>query len=254
MSRLKHFVHESLKSRPLFCNSVLMMLIRVIANNVFKDYETMKKLLKIESSKNEMYHLWQNESVLSKLFFHVVFIDEMKKVNIFSRRLRKLRVRVEYLRFLIIHDFRAESLYLVDRVSLFSLLTLLLELTWMIDKLYSTTQRMKHDEHWNERIYCDFYMSNNVEIDLQENYFDDKLRSIVNDRFRELTLHRNSELWQALLIRKQHQLKNTSKFIVIETEIDALTSKTKTDSTAKEHQQTLMTDKRKLVTKKLSRC
>lgn len=53
---------------------------------------------------------------------------------------------------------------------------------------------MKHNEHRDERIYCDLYMSNNVEIDVQESYFDDKLRNIVNDRFRELTLHRNSKL------------------------------------------------------------
>lgn len=53
---------------------------------------------------------------------------------------------------------------------------------------------MKHDEHKNERIYCDFYQLNNVEIDLQEDYFDEKLHSIMNDRFHDLTLHRNSEL------------------------------------------------------------
>jgi len=105
------------------------MLARVIANNAFRDYGTMKELLKIESSKNEMYHLRQNESVLSKPFFHVVFIDEMEKADTFSRRLRKLRVRAGYLRPPIIHDFRAEGLYLVDRVLSFSSLTLLLELT-----------------------------------------------------------------------------------------------------------------------------
>ncbi len=129
MSRSEHSVHEGLKPRPLFCNSVLTMLARVIANNAFRDYGTMKELLKIESSKNEMYHLRQNESVLSKPFFHVVFIDEMEKADTFSRRLRKLRVRAGYLRPPIIHDFRAEGLYLVDRVLSFSSLTLLLELT-----------------------------------------------------------------------------------------------------------------------------
>jgi len=122
------------------------------------------------------------------------------------------------------------------------------------DKLYSTAQRMKHDGHRDERTYCDSYMPNNVEIDLQGGYFDEKLRSIVNDRFRELTLHRNPELWQALLARKQHELENTPKFVAIETKIDALAPKAKTDSTAKERRQTLMADKRKLVAKELSRC
>ncbi len=92
------------------------MLAKVIANHAFKDYSIMKKLLKIESSKNEMYHFRQNESVLSKPFFHVVSIDEMEKVDTFNRRLRELGVRVEYLRLPTIHDFRAEGLYLVGRV------------------------------------------------------------------------------------------------------------------------------------------
>lgn len=60
-----------------------------------------------------MYHFRQNESVFDKFFFHVVFIDEMKKVDIFNKRLRKLRERIEYLRFLIIYDFRTKNLYLV---------------------------------------------------------------------------------------------------------------------------------------------
>ena len=53
---------------------------------------------------------------------------------------------------------------------------------------------MKHGGHKNERTFDDFYMPNNVEIDLQEGYFDDKLRSIVNDRFRGMILHRNSKI------------------------------------------------------------
>ena len=89
------------------------MLIKVIANNAFKNYNIMKKLLKIESSKNEMYHFRQNESVLDKFFFHVVFIEKMKKVNIFSRRLKKLRMRVKYLRFFIIYDFKAVTILTV---------------------------------------------------------------------------------------------------------------------------------------------
>jgi len=119
MSKPKHSVYEGLESRPLFCNLVLTMLARAIAENAFKNYNTMEELLKIESPKNEMYYLWQNESVLGKPFFHVVFIGEMEKVDTFSRRLRELRVRVGYLRPPIIHDFRAEGLYLVGRVSPF---------------------------------------------------------------------------------------------------------------------------------------
>lgn len=98
---------------------MLTMLVRVIANNAFQDYNTMKELLTIEFSKNEMYHLRQNENVRDKLFFFVISSEEMKKIDMFSRCLRKLEIRAEYLRLSIIHDFRAESLYLVDMCSLF---------------------------------------------------------------------------------------------------------------------------------------
>ena len=53
---------------------------------------------------------------------------------------------------------------------------------------------MKHDEHKDEVIYRDFYASNNSEIDEQNSYFNEELRSIVNDFFREMTLSRNFEL------------------------------------------------------------
>lgn len=156
-----------------------------------------------------MYHLRQNESVLGKPFFHVVSTGEMEKADTFSRRLRELGVRAGYLRPSTIHDFRAEGLYLVGRVPPSPPLTRLLELTWVADKLYSAAQRMMHGGHRDERTYCDSYMPNNAGTDLQGGYFDGKLRSIVNDRFRGLTLHRNPELWQALPARKQHELEDT---------------------------------------------
>ncbi len=94
---------------------------------------------------------------------------------------------------------------------------------------------MKHDKHKNKRIYYDFYMFNNVEINLQESYFDEALCNIMNDHFCKLTLHHNSELWQTLLIRKQHELKNNLSFFAIENEIKTLTSMTKMNSAARDH-------------------
>ena len=53
---------------------------------------------------------------------------------------------------------------------------------------------MKYSGYKDERTYCDNYQPNNAGTDLQGGYFDGKLRSIVNDRFRGLTLHCNPEL------------------------------------------------------------
>lgn len=95
---------------------MLTILIRIIANNAFRNYSSIEKLLKIELSKNKIYYFQQNESMLSKLFFYVIFIDKIKKADIFSRRLRELRMRVGYLQFSIVYNFRTENLYLVNRI------------------------------------------------------------------------------------------------------------------------------------------
>ena len=113
MNRPEHSVHEGLEPRPLFCNPVLTMLARAIADHAFRDYSTMEELLEIEPPDDEMYHLRQNESVLGKPFFQVISNGEMEKADTFSRRLRELGVRAGYLRPPTIHDFRAEGLYLI---------------------------------------------------------------------------------------------------------------------------------------------
>lgn len=114
MNRPENSVHEGLEPRPLFCNPVLTMLARAIADHAFRDYSTMEELLAIEPPEDEMYHLRQHESVLDKPFFHVISTGEMEKADTFSRRLRELGVRAGYLRCPTIHDFRAEGLYLID--------------------------------------------------------------------------------------------------------------------------------------------
>lgn len=113
---------------------------------------------------------------------------------------------------------------------------------------------MKHGGHKDERTFGDSYMPNNAGTDLQGGYFDGKLHSIVNDRFRGLTLHRNPELLQTLPARKQHKLENTTGFTTLEDEIKALAPKAKTDLAAKDRRGALMAEKRKLVSEELLKC
>ncbi|OCK91497.1 uncharacterized protein K441DRAFT_574929, partial [Cenococcum geophilum 1.58] len=56
-------------------------------------------------------------------------------------------------------------------------------------------------------------------------YFGTKLRSIVNNLFRGLSLPYNPKLWQSLLAEKQYKFKNSLKYINIEEEITALKGK-----------------------------
>ena len=83
-------------------------------------------------------------------------------------------------------------------------------------------------------------MLNNAGTDFQGGYFDGKIRSIVNDRFRGITLYRNPELWQALPAKKQHELETSPEFTAIEEEIKVLAQNAKTDATAKDRRNALI--------------
>ncbi len=65
--------------------------------------------------------------------------------------------------------------------------------------------------YYSDRIQqmCDHYAPNNAGTDGQGSFFGDKLRNIVNDRFRTMTLCRNPELWQSLPAEKQHELESS---------------------------------------------
>ncbi|KAL9132830.1 MAG: hypothetical protein Q9175_005993 [Cornicularia normoerica] len=97
---------------------------------------------------------------------------------------------------------QVEGLYLIGMFSPSPRSTRTSGLIRGADKLYSTAQRMKHAGHKDERTYGDNYMPNNAGIDLQGGYFDGKVRSIVNDRFRGMALDRNPELLQIPPARK----------------------------------------------------
>jgi hypothetical protein len=120
-----------------------------------------------------------------------------------------------------------------------------------LDKLYSTSQRMKHGGHTDENTHRDHYAPNNAGTDSQGSYFGDKLRSIVNDRFRSMTLCRNPELWQSLPAEKQHELESSPEFTAIEQEPEALSLDPRDDSAVTDRRKELRVEKRKLIAKEL---
>ncbi|KAL8735401.1 MAG: hypothetical protein Q9166_000946 [cf. Caloplaca sp. 2 TL-2023] len=108
--------------------------------------------------------------------------------------------------------------------------------------------------HTGNDTYGDFYAPRNPGTDGQNSYLGEKPRTIVNDRFRAMTLSRNPELWQSLPAEKQHKLENTPEFLAIEEELEQLAVKCKDDLLARERRKELHTQKRKLVSEELRRC
>lgn len=88
---------------------------------------------------------------------------------------------------------------------------------------------MQHGGHTSDNTYGESYAPRNSGTDGQNSYLSDKARTMVNDRFRAMTLSRNPELWQSLPAEKQHELENTTEFLVTEKELEQLSSKPKDD-------------------------
>lgn len=113
---------------------------------------------------------------------------------------------------------------------------------------------MKHGGHKDPRTFGENYQPNNAGTDLQGGYFDGKLRSIVSDRSRGVTLHRNPELLQTLPARKQYKMQHTLEFATLEDKIEALAPKSRTDQAARNRRDTLMTEKHKMASEELLKC
>ncbi|KAH6675172.1 hypothetical protein B0J14DRAFT_616909 [Halenospora varia] len=145
--------------------------------------------------------------------FQLYWDLEIDMANIFSKRLPP-----------IIYDFRAEGLFLIG---------------------------MLYYGHTDENTHRDHYAPNNARTDGQGSYFGDKLRSIVNDRFRSMTLCRNPELWQSLLAEKQYKLESSPEFTAIEQELEALSLDPRDDSATTDRRKELRAEKRKLIAKEL---
>jgi hypothetical protein len=114
---------------------------------------------------------------------------------------------------------------------------------------------MRHGGHRGEGTYKEYYAPSNSATDEQGSYFGDTLRTIVNDRFRVMTLCRNGELWQSLPAEKQHVLENSPAFIAIEEQLECL-SDPRHDSTTLDRRRELHAlldaQKRKLCVRKAS--
>jgi hypothetical protein len=91
-----------------------------------------------------------------------------------------------------------------------------------IDKLYSAAQRMKHGGHINEGTFRNYYMPNNPGTDGQDAYLGGKLRTIVTDLFRGMTLSRNPDLFQSLPAEKEYELEASAEFAALNGELEEL--------------------------------
>lgn len=130
-----------------------------------------------------------------------------------------------------------------------SILGLQLYLYCHLDQLYSLAQRMKHAGQKDPNTYNNHYQPNNSGTDGQGSYFGTKVRTVVNDLFRGLTVARNPQLVQSLPAAQREALKTSPEFATIEEELTTLLGQRDKKSTSRRTK--LYAEKRKLADREL---
>ncbi|KAG9022275.1 hypothetical protein FRB95_000475 [Tulasnella sp. JGI-2019a] len=233
--RPEHSLHEGLQERPLFCNPILTHLAMFIAKGAFRVFKTVDQLLALQpANEEEMFLLRWEPHILDQPIYQRKN-GKVESASTFSNRLRSLGRRAGYACPPTIHDFRAESLFLVDT-----------------NVLYSSSQRMRQAGHRDERTYSEFYAPTNPGTDGQGSYFGGTCRTAVNERFRSLTVAWNPELWQSLPAEEIFELENRPDFVAIEKELlDLFLYGNNTEESERRKQ--LQAQKRQLISDELRR-
>jgi hypothetical protein len=114
-TRPQHSLHEALLPTPppLFWNPILTYLAIFISKGACRLFKTMESLLELEPpAGDEMYEVEWDPSILNEPFFQKGSGD-IDTASVYSRRLRDLGFRANYIVPPTNHDFRAEGLHLI---------------------------------------------------------------------------------------------------------------------------------------------
>ncbi|KAK5188855.1 hypothetical protein LTR96_010859 [Exophiala xenobiotica] len=201
--RPEQAIHEGSEPRPFLLNPILPKLAMCLARGAFRDYKTIDDVFNIPAPpEKEVYQLFWEPSICNCPFYEGA-TTEIEKANSYSTRLNDLGRRADYVKPPTIHDFRAEGLHLID-------------------SLYSTAQRMGHGGQWNERTHRQHYQPNNPGTDGQDAYLRGKIRTIVADLFRGMTVARNPDLFHCLPAEKKAELEASPEFTSMDSELKFL--------------------------------
>lgn len=81
---------------------------------------------------------------------------------------------------------------------------------------------MGHGGQWNERTHRQHYQPNNPGTDGQDAYLRGKIRTIVADLFRGMTVARNPNLFHCLPAEKKAELEASPEFTSMDSELKLL--------------------------------
>lgn len=197
---------------------MIPILAMLIACGRLRDFNTVDEVLAISPPPEDEIYILEWKAPECPLFEGLDGL--IQKAATLARILRELGKRAGYYTAPTMHDFRAEGLYLIG-MSLRVHVHMHGFAYRLLDKIYSSTQRMTHAGHQSIATHRQYYAPNNG-TDGQAAYTGDNVRSLVADLFRGLSLTRNPDLWQTLPAEKRYELENREEYIQIENDLQNL--------------------------------
>jgi hypothetical protein len=85
---------------------------------------------------------------------------------------------------------------------------------------------MKHGGHLNPGTHGKYYQPNNPGTDGQNAYLGGKLRTLVADLFRSITVPHNPHLWQTLPAEKKYEMERSPEFVALDGQLRDVNAET----------------------------
>lgn len=169
--RPRNSISEGYKEEPLYLDSLLFTLPKLLKLHAFRDYNTIESLLDIIPPKDiNSYHIAWREDVLKTPFCSSASdMGAIEKANAFHRRLTEAGVRACLPEPLTIHDWRANALFLIGNHARVPHISPVLTQVF-VDKYYSQSDRMRAAAHDNANTFAQSYQSRESRVDGQSTF------------------------------------------------------------------------------------
>jgi hypothetical protein len=200
-------------------------LAKLLSIHAFRDYSTIEDLLKVVPPKDtKSFPIVWREDLLEQPFYSSASGDgSIETASAFHRRLISAGIRAGFPEPPTIHDWRANSLFLIGiSVDYRNMVFNSANVYVCIDKHYSEPDRMQAAAHENPNTYGQSYQSSESRVDGQNTFLGNERREDVSDAFLELSVPYTPNLAQRLPAEEKYKLQTSQEYLELEEEIEAV--------------------------------
>jgi hypothetical protein len=115
--RPKNSISEGYEKAPLFCNSLLFTLAKLLSRNAFRDFSTIESLLEFVPPKDTRSYpiAWRDDLLEQPFFLGAGRNGSIETASAFHRRQKDAGIRACFPDPPTMHDWRANSLFLIGK-------------------------------------------------------------------------------------------------------------------------------------------